>query len=76
MGRHRQGEDDVTNLMLEWLYGTNRTEGLFGGVSSRGMRQGYVLYPDGTRSINMPLGNAADYKKIFGGRLVPIAERA
>jgi hypothetical protein len=31
-----------------------------------------VIYPEGFRSINMPIGNARDYAKIFGGKVVAL----
>lgn len=29
-----------------------------------------IQYPDGKRSIKMPIGNAVGYKKIFGGKVI------
>lgn len=53
-----------------------RTDGLFGTPYANSLPQAYVVYPPSehfpheTRSINMPIGNAKDYAKIFGGRVV------
>lgn len=55
---------------MNWLtYWKNRTSGLLDAPSTDRMAKGYVRYPDGYRSIDMPLGNAADYAKIFGGEV-------
>ena len=52
----------------------NRTTGLLNGASTRGMDRAYVIYPGGMQSMNMPIGNAHDYAKIFGGTVVPVKE--
>lgn len=49
--------------MFAWM---TRQDGLFCMMSFRWFR---VRYPDGQRSITMPLGNAQDYKGMFGGSL-------
>lgn len=50
------------DVAMEW-----RTEGLLDSVRAKAMPQAYVVYPEGFRSINMPIGNAQSYAKIFGG---------
>jgi hypothetical protein len=31
---------------------------------------GYVVYPDGDRSMTMAIGNAFEYKDMFGGEVI------
>lgn len=52
-----------------WLArrGCFRTEGAF--ATYRGPR-GVVIYPDGARSVAMPLGNAFDYAGLHAGSKV------
>ncbi len=42
-------------------------EGLVGSSGWLSKRQGYVVYSDGRRSQDMPVGNARQYAEIFGG---------
>ena len=44
----------------------SRCEGLMGFFSCRWFR---VVYPDGLKSMRMPLGNAREYRSIFGGKV-------
>ncbi|WP_210498850.1 hypothetical protein [Vibrio crassostreae] len=39
-------------------------------LHSKGLPQARVLYPDGFISKNMPIGNAVDYRQIFGGQVI------
>jgi hypothetical protein len=50
----------------------DRTDGLLDSTFAKSLPQGYVIYPEGFRSINMPIGNARDYAKIFGGKVVAL----
>lgn len=52
---------------------TFRYEGLCGFEPSDWPRR-CVLYNDGGVSMPMPIGNARDYAKIFGGRLITVRE--
>jgi len=45
-------------------------EGLTGSYGYCNLPQGIVHYPDGSFSISMPIGNALDYSKIFGGEII------
>lgn len=58
------------SILRRLFFARNRTDGLVGGASSAGMKLGYVIYPDGLRSIDMPAGNAMDYAEIFGGVVI------
>ena len=57
----------IPPLKLKWLAAWNRTSGLLDGCSADGMKKAYVRYTDGYRSMDMPVGNAVDYAKMFGG---------
>lgn len=50
-----------------------RYEGLF-GFWPQWWPKRCVLYPDGEISCAMPAGNARDYAKIFGGKVISVAE--
>ncbi len=55
-------------MRRRWLR-SQRTTGLLNGTSADRMLKGYVRYLDGSRSMDMPLGNALSYLELFGGRL-------
>lgn len=61
---------------MNWPWYESRTDGLFGMPYADSLPQAYVVYPPckewphESRSINMPVGNARDYAKIFGGHVV------
>ncbi|MDE2426282.1 MAG: hypothetical protein KGO96_10300 [Elusimicrobia bacterium] len=57
----------IPRLKLAYLATFNRTSGLLNGRSADGMKMAYVRYPEGFRSVDMPVGNAADYARVFGG---------
>lgn len=55
-----------------------RHDGLLDSSAAKRLQQAYVVYPPSNgypemRSINMPVGNAIDYARIFGGIIVRVA---
>lgn len=65
-----------------WLFGNDGIdaeqpyEGLLQSVYAQRLPQAYVIYPEGFRSVDMPIGNARDYANIFGGTVVAVDKKA
>lgn len=51
--------------------GYYKYEGLVGFAEIRGIPVARVLYPDNEKSVKMAMGNAVDYREIFGGTVIP-----
>jgi len=59
----------VERHIKEGYRGCHKYEGMI-DRQPKGMPLGYVRYSEGYRSATMAIGNAADYMRMFGGRLV------
>jgi hypothetical protein len=51
--------------------GYYKYDGLMGFAEMRGIPVARVLYPDNKKSAKMAMGNALDYKEMFGGKVIP-----
>lgn len=64
--------DSVFNVHLSMAErGHFKRDGLILFSNFVGVPCAHVIYPDGKKSVKMAIGNAVEYKNIFGGTVVP-----